>query len=198
VPNVSPLASLHRHFEGKLRFSRKRVSMMLRSEVFVLLAPGFEEADVSTVTRTLRQSGLPVAVVGLTAGPIRGNYGLSLAPDMPFSEVEAASPKAVVLPGGVQGAKRLNAEPRVHALLRQVVSRGGYVVALDAAYTVLRSAGLLDKAGKWPAEMPVIRWCGEGPLSGRVVVEGPVVFGRDSGAAQESALTLLALLEGRR
>jgi len=171
---------------------------MSRSKVFVLLAPGFEEADVSTVTRILRRSGLAVAVVGLTTGPIRGNYGLSLAPDAPFSEVEATPPTAVVLPGGIQGVKRLSAEPRVHALLHQVISRGGYVVALDEAYMVLRSAGVLDEGGEGLAEKPVIRRCGEGSLSERVVVEGPVVFGRDSGAAQEAALTLVALLEGRR
>lgn len=143
-----------------------------KGRIFILVAPGFEEADVSAVTRTLRRSGLPVAIVGLAAGPIRGNYGLALKPDVVLSETEAGFPSAVVLPGGIQGARRLNAEPRVHALLRQVISQGGYVMALDAAYVVLRSSGVLDGVEEWPAEMPFSDWCGEGALCVRVTHRG--------------------------
>jgi 4-methyl-5(b-hydroxyethyl)-thiazole monophosphate biosynthesis len=176
------------------------VYVMQRSKkgrIFILVAPGFEEADVSAVTRTLRRSGLPVAVVGLAAGPIRGNYGLALKPDVILSETEPEFPSAVVLPGGSQGAQRLNAEPRVHTLLRQVIGQGGYVMALDAAYMVLRSSGVLDGVEEWPAEMPFPDWCGEGALSERVTVEGPIIFGRDSGAAQEKVRAQI-LLAGNR
>ena len=169
---------------------------MKRGRVFVLLAPGFEESDVSTVVGTLRKFGFPVTVVGLTAGPVRGAYGLSLAPDATLSEVETVRPQAVVLPGGVQGARRLNVEPRVHAMVRRVVAGRGYVLALDAACVVLRSAGVLEAAGEDLVEEPVSGWGGTGLLSERVVVEGPVVFGPDSGSAQEAVLTLVTLLKG--
>lgn len=110
-------------------------------QIFVLLAPGFEEADVVRVTRTLRRAGLAVVLVGLAAGPVRGEYGLSLAPDRTLCEVEADAPQAVVLPRGRWGTRQLRADPRVHALLRRVVGRGGYVVALDPAYGPLPGAG---------------------------------------------------------
>lgn len=169
-----------------------------------MLAPGFEEADVSTVTRSLRRSGFSVAIVGLTAGPIRGAYGLSLASDRALSEVEMEPPQAVVLPGGVQASRQLSADPRVHLLLRRVVGRGGYVVALDSAYTVLRSAGVLHSdepqsgngLGGEPGAGPAHVWPSGTPLQapGRVVVDGQVIFGRDSDSAQEAALTLASLL----
>jgi 4-methyl-5(b-hydroxyethyl)-thiazole monophosphate biosynthesis len=168
-----------------------------KARIFVLLAPGFEENDVITVTRTLRRLGFPVALVGLTAGPLRGSYGLSLAPDGTLSDVEAEQPQVVVLPGGVQGARQLNADPRVHVLLRQVVEQGGYVLALDIAYMVLQSAGVLGGTEKDAAEGSPSRWPSETLPSERVFVDGQVVFGRESGAAQESALTLAALLENR-
>lgn len=167
-----------------------------KGEVFVLLASGFEESEVSTVVRTLRRSGLPVTVVGLAAGPVRGAYGMSLAPDSALSEVEAELPQAIVLPGGVQGTRQLNADPRVHAFLRRVVEQGGYVVALDMAYMILHSARVLNGSTKL-IEGTGFRWQGETPPPGRVVVEGQVIFGRDSGTAQESALTLAAVLEDR-
>jgi 4-methyl-5(b-hydroxyethyl)-thiazole monophosphate biosynthesis len=169
-----------------------------RNKVYVLLAPGFEEGDVSTVTRTLRRSGFRVAVVGLTAGSVRGAYGLSLAPDRTLSEVETEHPRAIVLPGAIHAARQLNSDPRVHTLLRRVAGQGGYVVAFDAAYTVLRSAGLVangEASGEDTARAPLPRWRSEGLPSERVLVEGPVIFGRDSGAAQEAALTLVSLLE---
>jgi 4-methyl-5(b-hydroxyethyl)-thiazole monophosphate biosynthesis len=164
---------------------------MYREKVFVLLAPGFEERDATTITCTLRRSGLPVTLVGLMAGPVRGANGLSLLPDSTLSQAEKSQPLAVVLPGGLQGSKHLNSDPRVHALLRHVARKGGYVAALDTAYTVLRRAGLLDD----PA-LGSLSCAEEGLLSSRrVVVEGPTIFGRDSGAAQETALTLVAALQ---
>lgn len=170
----------------------------IENTVYVLLAPGFEEADVSTVTRTLRRSGFRVAVVGLTAGPVRGAYGLSLAPDWTLSEVETDLPRAIVLPGAIQAARQLNADPRVHSLLRRIADHGGYVLALNAAYTVLCSAGLVangDASGQDTSRAPVPGWRGEAVLSERVRVEGSVIYGRDSGAAQEAALTLVSLIE---
>jgi 4-methyl-5(b-hydroxyethyl)-thiazole monophosphate biosynthesis len=174
------------------------VPRAIENRVYVLLAPGFEEADVSTVIRTLRRSGCRVAVVGLTAGPVRGAYGLSLAPDWTLSEVETELPRAIVLPGSIQAARHLNADPRVHALLRRVADHGGYMLAIDAAYTVLCSAGLVangDASGHETSRTPVPGWHGETIPSERVLVEGSVIYGRDSGTAQEAALTLVSLME---
>ena len=169
-----------------------------------MLAPGFEEADVSTVTRSLRRTGFPVTVVGLTAGPVRGAYGLSLTSDRSLSEVETEPPQAIVLPGGAQASRQLSADPRVHLLLRCVVGQGGYVLALESAYSVLRSAGLLyseepasgNGSEEDPGAGPAPAWPGGIPLeaTGQVVVDGQVIFGRDSDSAQEAALTLASLL----
>lgn len=174
--------------------------MATLNKVLILVARGFDETDVSTATRALRRTGWPVAVVGLRAGAVQGAYGLSLAPDCPLSEVEMEVPRAVVLPGGAQGARRFCADPRVHRLLRCVIQQRGYVLAIDTAYTVLRSAGVLEPAGCQsggrPGEeasgMPVLGWdteirvlnISDRPYE-RVWVEGQVLFGRDSGSVQE-------------
>lgn len=185
--------------------------MAMKNKVLILLARGFEETDVSTIARALRRAGWPVAVVGLRAGAVHGAYGLSLAPDCPLSEVEMELPRAVVLPGGVQGTRRFAADPRVHRLLRRVIERRGYVLAIDTAYTILRTAGVLETggcgsnggAGEESTDRPTVGWGSEmgglraadGLPSERVLVQGHVIFGRDSGSAQEAALTLASLLE---
>jgi putative intracellular protease/amidase len=188
-----------------------------KNGVYLLLAPGFEEMDVCTVARALRRSGFSVSVIGLTAGLVRGAYGLSLAPDCTLSEVEMERPRAVALPGGAQTTRQFNNDPRVHRLLRRVTARGGYVMALDTAYTVVRSAGVLghrvastnggsgEEADEiveqpifgWGSDLPVPGALGELP-SDRVLVQGQMVFGQDTGAAKEAALTLAALLRENR
>jgi putative intracellular protease/amidase len=138
--------------------------MATLNKVLILVARGFEEFDVSMATRALRHTGWPVAIVGLRAGAVQGACGLSLAPDCPLSEVEMEVPRAVVLPGGTQGTRRFSADPRVHKLLRRVIEQRGYVLAIDTAYTVLRSAGVLEPAGtrfsggpgEEGSEMPVL------------------------------------------
>jgi len=183
-----------------------------KGKIVVLLAHGFEEVDVSAVTRILRGSGLSVSVVGLTAGPTRGAYGLSLVADCALSEVDTELPQAAILPGGIQATRRFNAEPRVHALVRQVVEGQGYVMAIDTSRTVLRSAGVLgsresascNEAQRGRFERPAAGWGGGGsPLDGleglpceRVRVEGRVILSQGSDAAEEAALTLASMLEG--
>ena len=183
-----------------------------KGKVVVLLAHGFEEVDVSAVTRILRGSGLSVSVVGLTAGPTRGAYGLSLVADCALSEVDTELPQAAVLPGGIQATRRFTAEPRVHTLLRQVVDGQGYVMAIDTSRRVLRSAGVLGSRevarGNGPergrSEKPAMGWHGgDSPLEGleglpceRVRVEGRVILSQGSDSAEEAALTLASLLEG--
>ena len=182
-----------------------------KGKVFVLLAHGFEEIDVSAVTRILRGSGLSVSVVGLTAGPVRGAYGLSLVTDCALSEVDTELPQAAILPGGIQATRRFSAEPRVHTLLRQVAEERGYVMAIDTARAVLRSAGVLGSrepgsgnGAQWGRfERLAAGWRGgDSPLDGldglpceRVRVEGRVILSQGSDSAEEAALTLASMLE---
>jgi putative intracellular protease/amidase len=164
-----------------------------RGPVLVLLAGGFEEKDVVTVTRTLRRAGLPVKLVGLTAGLVRGAYGLSLLPDATLSEVDAEQPQAIVVPGGLHSSHHLRADPRVHALLGRVVTQGSYVVALASADSVLHQAGV------WP-ERPEPATEGQHrdlSMIDQVRIEGPIMYGPQSGLAQEIARTLASLLQGQ-
>lgn len=195
APSPAPDSSQAEQGQGLLGKRVDIVQRARRGRIFVLLATGFEEHDVTTVTRTLRRIGLPVVLVGLTTGPIRGCHGISLAPDRTLSEVETEHPLAVVLPGGIQGVRHLNADPRVPTLLRMALEREGHLLALDAGYMILVTSGILDKSKQRPATGPVQLWQDDAQLLQRVVVEGKVIYGSNSGAAQESALTLAALLE---
>lgn len=185
--------------------------MVTEGRVFVLLARGFEEVDAAAVTRILRRAGLSVAVVGLTAGPVRGAHGMSLVPDCALGDVGGELPAAAVLPGGAQAARRLNSEPRVHTLLRQVASQQGYLLAIGTAQAVLRSAGVLGRRESGSGSRSdlessgeqAVAWRGEGSPPGglqglrseRVQIEGCAIVGQGRGAAQEAARRLASILE---
>jgi len=128
---------------------------------------------------------------------VRGAYGLSLAPDAVVSEVETEQPCAVVLPGGVQGVRKLNADPRVHTLLQRVIAHGGHILALEAAYTILRTIEGLYSAQESTTTKATPRWQESTSTSGRVVTNGAMTFAEDSGIAQEAAMALVAQLEHR-
>jgi putative intracellular protease/amidase len=116
-----------------------------RCAVFIL-AEGFEEAETIALLSLLRQASVCVKIVGLTRGPIRGTHGVYLMPDLTLTDagplVRAMAIGAVILPEGRRGLARLETDPRVHRLLRQVVEQHGWIVASAEGLRVARAAGL--------------------------------------------------------
>jgi len=96
----------------------------------------------------------------------------------------------VVLPGGLGGAERLEADQRIAALLRRMTARGRYVAAICAAPRVLAKAGLLTdrEATAYPGILD-----GRTDLrlsSAAIVRDGHFITSRGPGTALDFALTL--------
>jgi putative intracellular protease/amidase len=159
---------------------------MSAKKVLVLLAPGFDEADAVITIHTLRQAGLPVSAVGLSASPVRGEFGMALSPDLPLSQLSSRPVQAAVLPGGAQGVRALRAEPRVAELLGEIIELGGYVVALGAACALVSQLG-----GSQEVDPSLLghEW---------VMTDGHSVLGYGTGAAREAAYALAARLTRTR
>lgn len=120
---------------------------IFRNRVYILVAPGFEEAAVIYCLTQLRQAGLPVSLVGLMAGQIAGWHGLSICPDLTLDEVDAHEPmKLAVIPGGQQCATALLTDPRVHRLLHTLIAQEGRVGVMDTAIPVITQFGLLPES----------------------------------------------------
>lgn len=167
------------------------------STVLVVLAPGFEEIEALSVVDILRRGGVHVLVAGLVDGPIPGRSGIRVLPDLHLADVDVDTLDALVLPGGMPGAKHLREDARVADICRTLHSKGRLLAAICAAPTVLATLGLL--AGKRATSFPGVRnelvgveYCEE-----RVVCDGNIVTSRAPGTALEFALVLLERLEGR-
>jgi hypothetical protein len=112
----------------------------------VLVVDGFEEREAIVFLSLLRQAGLCAKSVGLTSGLVSSAHGVLLMPDLTLSDLDhwADTPSigAVVLPEGRQSLARLETDPRVHKLLRQVVAQDGQIVTSREGLRVPRAAGL--------------------------------------------------------
>lgn len=165
--------------------------------VLVPLAEGFEEIEAVTIIDVLRRAGVEVCVAGLKPGAVRGAHGITLATDQALAEVDPATLRMLVLPGGMPGAKHLAQDERVLALVRALAASGRTVAAICAAPTVLARAGILE--GRQVTAYPSFR----GELAGAEVLAGPpvvrsgqVVTSQGVGTALEFALELVRELAG--
>lgn len=161
----------------------------------VVLADGFEEIEAVTPIDLLRRAGVTVVVAGLTGMTATGARGIRVVCDLTLEQVSPGW-DALVLPGGMPGARNLADSPLVAQLLSQSQERGAWTAAICAAPTVvLGSRGYL--AGRRFTGYPGM---GDGPGSGYtaepVVVDGNLVTSQGVGTAGAFSLKLIELLAG--
>lgn len=167
--------------------------------VLVPLAEGFEELEAVTIVDLLRRAGVDVVSAGLSPGPVKASRGTVIVPDATLDEALTQDWDMVVLPGGMPGAKHLNEDPRIKALLRKMAESGKFTGAICAAPMVLAEAGLLSgkRATSYPGfvdrmNLPDVTYVNEA-----VVQDGKVITSRGPGTAMDFALTLIEALVGR-
>lgn len=137
--------------------------------VYILLAPGFEEAEALVPVDMLRRANIETATVSITGEPVPGSHGVTVLADVTLDDVDLSRADMVVLPGGGPGYKNLGKEPRVEELVRKAAERGLWLAAICAAPTLLGRWGLL---------------------------EGKIITGRAAGSAFDFGLALVEALAG--
>ncbi len=166
--------------------------------VLIPLAEGFEELEAITQIDLLRRAGVEVVTAGLVPGPVKASRGTLIVPETEMDKVLRQDFDMVILPGGLPGAQHLDADPRIHDLLRRHHAAQRYTAAICAAPKVLANAGLLDgRSATWyPGTLSEMDYPQIRPSLAPVVVDGKVVTSRGPGTAMDFALTLIELLVG--
>ncbi|HRY15908.1 MAG TPA: DJ-1/PfpI family protein [Candidatus Competibacteraceae bacterium] len=170
------------------------------AHVLVPLAQGCEELEAVTIIDLLRRAGVEVTVAGLEDGPVTASRGVVLMPETTLEAVLDRDFDLVVLPGGLGGAQRLEADQHIAALLQRMSEQGRYVAAICAAPKVLASAGLLKnrEATAYPGILDAqADQAGIRLSSAAVVRDGTFITSRGPGTAMDFALTLIETLCGR-
>ena len=165
--------------------------------VYILLAPGFEEAEALVPVDMLRRANIETATVSITGEPVPGSHGVTVLADVTLDDVDLSRADMVVLPGGGPGYKNLGKEPRVEELVRKAAERGLWLAAICAAPTLLGRWGLLE--GKDAVCYPGMEegLTGAQPqMDQGFVADGKIITGRAAGSAFDFGLALVEALAG--
>ena len=162
--------------------------------ILVLMAPGFEEIELTAPIDILRRLEIPVVTAGVKGRYVEGAHGMEMKADMLMVDVEAADYDGIILPGG-QASWLLRDTPGVLSLVRAMQKAEKLVAAICAAPIALEAAGVLS--GRQVTCYPVVE--GELKSAAQVlaqptVVDGLLVTGRGPGAALEFGFALGTVL----
>lgn len=164
------------------------------TKVLVLLAEGFEEIEATTIIDVLRRAEIEVTTAALKDVQVRGSHGITLLADCGLEAVQGNAFDAILLPGGMPGARNLRDDPRVIELMQRQARQDKYLGAICAAPIVLEAAGVLD--GKRATSYPGYQLPSAQTFEARVVVDGKLVTSRGPGTAIEFALEWVKMLKG--
>ena len=175
----------------------------MNAVILLFLADGFEEIEALTPVDVLRRAGEDVMTVAVGTGDSRtvtGSHGISVTADITSADAAKLAGKAdaVILPGGMPGAKNLDADGTVDALLTDAYNRGATLAAICAAPMIPGKRGMLAgrRATCFPGfEKDLIDAHFTG---GRVETDGNVITACGMGAATEFALAIVSKMKGER
>jgi len=161
-------------------------------KILVMMAPGFEEIELTAPVDILRRLGVKVDLAGVSSAEVEGAHGLVMSADVLLSEVKPEDYDGVVLPGGA-ASWLLRDTPVVLEVVRSMYGAGRLVAAICAAPIALEAAGVLTghKITCYPAEAVMADIVSVAGISAVPVVrDGQIVTGRGPGAALEFGFAL--------
>ena len=165
----------------------------------VFLAPGFEEIEAITLIDILRRAEIETVVAGLVMNPIMAARQTRHLAEIHIADVDPARHfEIVVLPGGVEGAKRLGESSLVRAWLDRQRDRDQWVAAICAGPTALLAHGWLQLEQKVISHPSVQSQfpAGQVQVDQRVVVDGKLITSLAAGSAMEFAFEIVRRLRG--
>ena len=114
------------------------------SKIAIFLANGFEEIEGLTVVDICRRCGLTIDMVSITEEKqVMGSHKIPVTADMTLSQVNFEEYDCLVLPGGGQGTKNLEACEPLMQQIDAFYASGKYIAAICAAPSIFGHRGIL-------------------------------------------------------
>lgn len=168
--------------------------------VYILLAPGFEEAEALVPADVLRRADVSVALVGLFDGTVTGSHNITVVTDTRVEQVSLIPGDMVMIPGGPGYARVAQCEAALSLVRQAADDESMWVSAICAAPTILADMGLLEgrNAVCYPGMEDLLLAGKAVPhMDHSVVRDGCFITGRAPGSAFDFALTLTEILAGQ-
>lgn len=164
------------------------------SKIGIFFAKGYEEIEALAVVDICRRLGLAIDMVSVTEeAAVEGSHGIVVNMDKTFSQIDFDSYDMLLLPGGGEGTRNLEAHKALMAQIDAFYAAGKYIGAICAAPSIFGHRGILR--GRRACSYPGF----EGHLEGAVVTAGPVeidgnvVTSRGMGTAIDFGLAVAGL-----
>ncbi len=112
--------------------------------IAVYLAIGFEEIEALATVDILRRANLETLLVSTEDNlTVTGSHSIQVQCDAHINDLDANQLELAILPGGLPGATRLDANPMVREHIRILAEKRKPLAAICAAPMILGKMGLL-------------------------------------------------------
>lgn len=164
--------------------------------VYVLLAPGYEEAETVVPVDLLRRAGVEVKLATLAGDAVPSSRNVQLVADCKLHDIELDKVDMLMIPGGMGGTDAIKASPEAGELIKAAAAKGAYLAAICAGPTVFAQLGLL--VGKKATCHPGMedQLTGAIPVDQRVVVDGQFITSQAAGTSFDFGYKLVEILAG--
>ena len=167
------------------------------TNVTILLAEGFEEAEALVPADLLLRAGAKVTLASIDGSEtVVGSHGFRIGADCTIDAVDRSGTDCLILPGGKLGTDNLFSSIKVRSMIQDAVENGKIVAAICAAPSILGRMGLLD--GRKYACYPGFESLVAGGIHTGKKVEQDDIFvtAEGMGVADEFGFFLIGLLFG--
>lgn len=166
-------------------------------KAMVFLADGFEEIETVTVLDVLARAGIETLTVSVCGKTVKGAHGLKIEADVIEENADEGTFDAVVLPGGMPGAKILGECKKVVDTVCSFDARHKIVAAICAAPAVVLGMNGLASGRRVtcypsPAFINVLE--GAEYTGGEVCVDGNFITASGPKAAMQFAVEICRAL----
>lgn len=164
------------------------------SKIAIFFAKGYEEIEALAVVDICRRAGLTIDMISVTEDTaVEGSHGIVVNMDKTFSQTDFDGYDMLILPGGGEGTKNLEAHEALMAQIDAFYEAGKYIGAICAAPSIFGHKGILK--GRKACSYPTFESHLEGAevTEGPVEVDGNVVTARGMGAALDFGLAVMGL-----
>ncbi len=159
--------------------------MVVMDPILVVMAPQFEEIELTAPVDILRRLGVPVTLAGLEGLEVRGAHDVVMKADMLLVDADTAQFSGILLPGG-PASWTLSKSPAVLSRVREMHAAGKLVAAICAAPLALEAAGVISgrRVTCWPGVAGELK--SAAAVTGAVTeTDGNIVTGRGPAASLE-------------
>jgi len=167
----------------------------MRKKALILLAEGFEEIEAITTIDILRRGSIEVTISSLGEKRVKGSHNIEVIADTTIDQI-TSDYDALILPGGMPGAKNLSLSDEVNSLIVEMNNKKKIIAAICAAPAiVLAPLGILDnKSATCYPSMEKDFNSKTTYKEDDVVIDGNIITSRGPATAMEFALTLVRVL----